>query len=164
MGIFQRIGSLFKSNINDMISNAEDPEKLLNQVLVDMKQQLIESKKQVAVAIADEKRLKKQHEDEHSKVRDWERKAMMAIRAGDDDLETLLAGSTGQLVGSVRGSVRRANAHLMGNLKLLQELDTATHHGEIGIAPHHDQNFALHALWSVPFQDWLSQEWPLSRL
>jgi phage shock protein A len=86
MGIFSRIGTLFKSNINDMISKAEDPEKMLNQVLVDMKQNLVEAKKQVAVAIADEKRLKKQYEDEASKAADWERKAMMAVRAGDDEL------------------------------------------------------------------------------
>ncbi|PIE18102.1 MAG: hypothetical protein CSA65_06640 [Proteobacteria bacterium] len=86
MGIFSRIGTLFKSNINDMISKAEDPEKMLNQVLVDMKQQLVEAKKQVAVAIADEKRLKKQYEDQAAKAGDWERKAMMAVRAGDDEL------------------------------------------------------------------------------
>ncbi|MCA9666845.1 MAG: PspA/IM30 family protein [Myxococcales bacterium] len=86
MGIFSRLGSLIKSNINDMISKAEDPEKMLNQVLVDMKQQLVEAKKQVAVAIADEKRLKKQYEDEAAKAKDWERKAMMAVRANDDDL------------------------------------------------------------------------------
>lgn len=86
MGIFSRIGTLFKSNINDMISNAEDPEKMLNQVLVDMKKQLVEAKKQVAVAIADEKKLKKQYQDEAAKVSDWERKAMLAVREGDDDL------------------------------------------------------------------------------
>ena len=86
MGIFSKIGTLFKSNINDMISKAEDPEKMLNQVLVDMKQQLVEAKKQVAVAIADEKRLKKQFEDEAAKVADWERKAVLAVRAGDDGL------------------------------------------------------------------------------
>ncbi|MCC6746858.1 MAG: PspA/IM30 family protein [Deltaproteobacteria bacterium] len=86
MGIFSRLGTLLKSNINDMISKAEDPEKMLNQVLVDMKNQLVEAKKQVAVAIADEKRLKKQFEDEDLKAKDWERKAMMAVRAGDDVL------------------------------------------------------------------------------
>ena len=86
MGIFSRLGTLFKSNINDMISKAEDPEKLLVQVLVDMKKQLVEAKKQVAKSIADEKRLKKQFEEEKSKTADWERKAMMAVRAGDDNL------------------------------------------------------------------------------
>ncbi len=86
MGIFSRLGTLFKSNINDMISKAEDPEKLLNQVLVDMKKQLVEAKKQVAKSIADEKRLKKQYEEEQAKCADWERKAMMAVRANDDEL------------------------------------------------------------------------------
>ena len=57
MGIFSRLGTLIKSNLNDLISKAEDPEKMLNQVLNDMKGQLVEAKKQVAVAIGDEKRL-----------------------------------------------------------------------------------------------------------
>jgi len=86
MGIFSRIGSLFKANINDMISKAEDPEKMLNQVILDMKSQLVEAKKQVAVAIADEKRLQKQYDAEAQNAREWERKAMMAVKAGDDAL------------------------------------------------------------------------------
>jgi phage shock protein A len=86
MGIFARLGSLLKSNINDLISKAEDPEKMLSQVLLDMQQQLVEAKKQVAVAIADEKRLQKQAEGEAEKSKEWERKAMVAVRAGDDVL------------------------------------------------------------------------------
>src|SRR5690606_18395865 len=74
------------SNLNDLISNAEDPEKMLNQIVIDMAQQLIEAKKQVAVAIADEKRLAKQAEGEAAKAAEWERRAMMAVRAGDDVL------------------------------------------------------------------------------
>src|SRR5688572_15870081 len=86
MGIFSRLGSLIKSNINDLISRAEDPEKMLNQVLLDMQSSLVEAKKQVAVAIADEKRLQKQLETEQEKGKEWERKAMVAVRAGDDTL------------------------------------------------------------------------------
>jgi phage shock protein A len=86
MGIFGRIGTLLKANINDLVSKAEDPEKILNQLILDMKEQLIEAKKQVAVAIADEKRLKKQLDNELHMAREWEKKAMMAIRAGRDDL------------------------------------------------------------------------------
>jgi phage shock protein A len=86
MGIFSRLGTLIKSNLNDLISKAEDPEKMLNQVLVDMRNQLIEAKKQVAVAIADEKRLKKQLDQETATAQEWERKAMLAVRAGDDGL------------------------------------------------------------------------------
>jgi phage shock protein A len=86
MGIFSRLGTLIKSNLNDLISRAEDPEKMLNQVLLEMQQQLVEAKKAVAVAIADEKRLQKQYNAELDKAKEWERKAMLAVRAGDDNL------------------------------------------------------------------------------
>lgn len=86
MGIIGRLGTLLKANINDLISRAEDPEKILNQLILDMKDQLVEAKKQVAVAIADEKRLKKQLENELHMSREWEKKAMMAVRAGKDSL------------------------------------------------------------------------------
>jgi phage shock protein A len=86
MGIFARLGTLIKSNINDLISRAENPEKMLNQVLVDMQQQLVEAKKAVAMAIADEKKLNKQYGAELDKSKEWERKAMVAVRAGDDGL------------------------------------------------------------------------------
>ena len=86
MGIFARLAALIKSNLNDLISSAEDPEKMLNQVVIDMANHLIEAKKQVAVAIADEKRLAKQAESEAAKAAEWARRAMMAVRAGDDAL------------------------------------------------------------------------------
>jgi phage shock protein A len=86
MAIFSRIGTLLKSNVNDAISRAEDPEKMLNQMLLDMQQQMVEAKKQVAVAIADEKRLQKQFEQEKQLAVEWEKKAMLAIKAGNDDL------------------------------------------------------------------------------
>ena len=86
MGFFGRLAQLIRSNLNDLISRAEDPEKMLNQVILDMNTQLVEAKKQVAVAIADEKRLQKQFENEATVAGDWERKAMMAVKAGDDVL------------------------------------------------------------------------------
>jgi phage shock protein A len=86
MGIFSRLGTLIKSNINDLITKAEDPEKMLSQVLLEMQQQLVEAKKAVAVAIADEKKLQKQYTAESDKSKEWERKAMVAVRAGDDNL------------------------------------------------------------------------------
>src|SRR3989449_8447921 len=57
MGIFGRLSTLFRSNINDLISRAENPEEMLNQLIVDMRGQLAQAKQQVAAAIADEKRL-----------------------------------------------------------------------------------------------------------
>ncbi|CAN5827473.1 PspA/IM30 family protein [soil metagenome] len=86
MGIFSRLGTLIKSNINDLITKAEDPEKMLSQVLMEMQHQLVEAKKAVAVAIADEKKLQKQYAAETDKGKEWERKAMVAVRAGDDGL------------------------------------------------------------------------------
>ncbi len=86
MGIFARLAVLIKSNLNDLISRSEDPEKMLNQVVLEMEQQLVEAKKQVAVSIADEKRLAKQAEQEAANAAEWERRAMLAVKAGDDGL------------------------------------------------------------------------------
>src|SRR5579871_3710417 len=86
MGIFARIAQLIKSNLNDLISRSEDPEKMLNQVVLDMNNQLVEAKKQVASSIADEKRLAKQFEQEMAHASEWERRAMMALRAGNEEL------------------------------------------------------------------------------
>src|SRR3954470_12098877 len=86
MGIFSRLGTLIKSNLNELISRAEDPQKMLQQIVLDMQNQLVEAKKQVAVSIADEKRLKKQFDEQNELSKEWERKAMMAVRSGDDVL------------------------------------------------------------------------------
>ena len=86
MGLLDRLSSLLKSNINDLISKAEDPEKMLNQILVDMKTQLVKAKQQVASAIADEKRLRDQVDQEYRQAADWEKRAMLAIQEGRDDL------------------------------------------------------------------------------
>ena len=86
MGIFDRLATLLKSNINDLINRAEDPEKMLNQIVVDMRDQLAKAKQQVAAAIADEKRLRDQAEAELKQAEDWEKRAMLAVQEGRDDL------------------------------------------------------------------------------
>src|SRR3954468_533187 len=86
MGIFDRFSTVLRSNINDLISRAEDPEKMLNQILVDMRSQLVKAKQQVAAAIADEKRLRDQADAEMKQAADWNNKAMLAVREGRDDL------------------------------------------------------------------------------
>jgi phage shock protein A len=86
MGIFSRLAQLIKSNLNDLISKSEDPEKMLNQIVLDMNNQLVEAKKMVASSIADEKRLAKQMEQETANATEWERRAMMALRAGNEEL------------------------------------------------------------------------------
>lgn len=86
MAILQRFWTVLKSNLNHWIGQSEDPEKMLNQMLLDMQEQLITAKKQVAVSIADEKRLKAQHTQEFELAQEWEKKAMLAVKAGNDQL------------------------------------------------------------------------------
>src|SRR5690606_29550488 len=86
MGIFDRLATVLKSNINDLISRSENPEKMLNQIIVDMRDQLAKAKQQVAAAIADEKRLRDQTDAEFKQSEEWEKRAMLAIGEGRDDL------------------------------------------------------------------------------
>jgi phage shock protein A len=86
MSIFQKLSTLFKSNINDLIARAENPEKMLNQIILDMRDQLARAKREVAGAIADERKLRVQVEDEAKQSRDWEKRAVLAVREGRDDL------------------------------------------------------------------------------
>ena len=94
MGIFDRLSTLIKSNLNDLISSAENPEKMLNQIIVDMRNQLAKAKQQVAASIADEKKLKDQADAEFKLADDWEKRAMLAVNEGRDDLakQALLRG------------------------------------------------------------------------
>jgi phage shock protein A len=86
MGIFQKLSTLIRSNLNDLIARAENPEKMLNQVIDDMRNQLARARQEVAVAIADAAKLKKQVDDEQKQATDWEQRAMLAVRQGRDDL------------------------------------------------------------------------------
>jgi phage shock protein A len=86
MNIFNKLSMLLRSNLNDVIARAENPEKMLNQVILDMREQLTKAKQEVAVAIADERKLKSQVEEEHRLAQDWERRAMLAVKEGRDDL------------------------------------------------------------------------------
>lgn len=86
MGILARLSSLIKSNLNELINRSEDPEKMLSQMLLDMQGQLVEAKKQVAMAISDEKKLRKQLDAEVMAAQEWERKAMLAVKSNNDAL------------------------------------------------------------------------------
>lgn len=86
MGIFQKLSTLIRSNLNDLIAQAENPEKMLNQVILDMREQLTKAKQEVALAIADERKLKAQVDEEFRQSQEWERRAMLAIRQEKDDL------------------------------------------------------------------------------
>jgi len=86
MGIINKLSTLLRSNLNDLIARAEDPEKMLNQIILDMREQLTKAKQEVAVAIADERKLKAQAETEAKQAQDWENRAMLAVREERDDL------------------------------------------------------------------------------
>ena len=86
MGIFQRMSLVIRSWVNAIIGRAEDPQKVLEQLVVDMRGQLARVKQDVAAAIADEKKLLAQVDREKQQGEEWERRAMLAVQEGRDDL------------------------------------------------------------------------------
>lgn len=86
MGIFDRFKTVMKSNINDMIDKAEDPEKMLKQLMIDMEKDLIDVRKEVALAIQTEKRLHQQYMQNKKQADGWEEKATLALKSGREDL------------------------------------------------------------------------------
>jgi len=84
--MFDRLMTMVRANLDQMLSKAEDPQKVLDLAIVDMQRALIEAKKQTAVVIADERRLHRQAQDASATAAHWEKKAMLAIRTGADDL------------------------------------------------------------------------------
>lgn len=86
MGILSRMRTVLKSNVNSALDKVEDTEKMLNQTVTDMQQQLVKVKQQVAVAIADEKRLKKQYDEHQTQTESWMEKAKLAVQKGNDEL------------------------------------------------------------------------------
>lgn len=86
MGILERITTVIKANINDLISRAEDPEKMLNQIMEDMERDHIEIKSAVAQAIATEKQLGAKYRENQDQSDNWAKKAELAVSKGDDNL------------------------------------------------------------------------------
>jgi len=86
MALMERVSTLVRANLNDLIDKAEDPEKMLKQVIVDMENQMLQVKTQVAIAIADEHLLAKKQKENTAKIADWMRKAEMAVEKDKDDL------------------------------------------------------------------------------
>ena len=83
MGIFQRLSDILKSNVNDLIDRAEDPEKMVKQIIIDMQKELNNSTQALGKAVASERIAKKQYDQAAA---DWESKAKAAIAAGDEEL------------------------------------------------------------------------------
>jgi phage shock protein A len=86
MALLERVSTLMRANLNDLIDKAEDPEKMIKQVILDMENQFIQVKTQVAVAIADQHVLAKKQKEQEEKVTEWKHKAELAVDKGQDDL------------------------------------------------------------------------------
>lgn len=86
MSLLDRVSTLLRANLNDMVEKAEDPEKMLKQVVLDMENQLLQVKTQVAIAIADEHLLNKKKAEQETHAAEWRRKAELAVQKGHDDL------------------------------------------------------------------------------
>lgn len=86
MGLFDRVSRLVRANINDTISKAEDPEKILEQAIIDMQEDLVQLRQAVATAIASQKRTQQQYNQAQSEADNWQRRAQLALQKGDEAL------------------------------------------------------------------------------
>ncbi|MBD2099516.1 PspA/IM30 family protein [Leptolyngbya sp. FACHB-261] len=86
MGLFDRISRVVRSNLNSLVSAAEDPEKILEQTITDMQEDLIQLRQAVAQAIASQKRLERQQNQAQVSAEEWQRRAQLALTKGDENL------------------------------------------------------------------------------
>ena len=109
MALLERVSTLLRANLNDLIDKAEDPEKLLKQLILDMENQLMQVKTQVAIAIADEHLLEKKRKEHDDAEGEWQRKAELAVRKADDGL--------------ARAALERSLSHKHMAASFVQQLD-----------------------------------------
>jgi len=86
MGILDRAKRIFKANINAALSKAENPEKMLTQIVSDMQEQIIKVRQQVAAAIADQRKIEKQWRQYEEEAKTWQERAKLALQKGDEEL------------------------------------------------------------------------------
>lgn len=102
MALMERVTTLIRANLNDLIDRAEDPERILKQIILDMQNQLMQVKTQVAIAIADQHVIAKKKKELDDAAANWVRKAELAVEKAQDDLaraaleRSLTAKSAGQ--------------------------------------------------------------------
>jgi phage shock protein A len=143
MGLLERVSTLIRANINDAIDRAEDPEKMIKQVILDMENQYMQVKTQVAVSIADQHMLEKKLKENEDRGSDWMRKAERSVDKGQDDLargaldryqtSQRLALSYREQVDDQKAQVEALKGALM---KLEQKLDEAKSKRELLLARH----------------------------
>ena len=143
MGLLERVSTLIRANLNDMIDRAEDPEKLIKQVMLDMENQYLQVKTQVAVSIADQHMLEKKLRENEDAGSDWMRKAELAVDQSQDELARAaldryqtsqkLALSYREQVGDQRVQVETLKNTL---IKLEQKLEEAKSKRDLLLARH----------------------------
>jgi phage shock protein A len=143
MALLERVATLIRANLNDLIDKAEDPEKMIKQVILDMQNQLLQVKTQVAISIADQHVLEKKLAENQENERQWQQRAEMAVDKGDDALaRAALERAMGhqQLTESFRQQVEDQKSQvetLKGALlKLQQKLVEAQNKSDMLIAQH----------------------------
>lgn len=143
MGLLERVSTLIRANLNDLVDRAEDPEKLIKQVILDMDNQFLQVKTQLAVSIADQHMLEKKLHENEDTARDWMRKAEVAVDKSHDDLARAALDrfqTSQRLAQSYREQVDDQKAqveNLKGALvKLEQKLDEAKSKRDLLLARH----------------------------
>ena len=143
MALLERVSTLIRANLNDMIDKAEDPEKMIKQVILDMQNQLLQVKTQVAIAIADQHLLEKKQKENEEKTAEWTRKAELAVGKKEDDLARAalhrvesyreMSGSFTQQVADQKAQVENLKTALR---QLEQKLTEAQAKADVLIAQH----------------------------
>jgi phage shock protein A len=143
MALLERVSTLIRANLNDLIDKAEHPEKMIKQIILDMENQLLQVKTQVAIAIADQHLLDKKRKENEEKIAEWTRKAELALDKKQEDLARgaierslqykQLTESFAQQVNDQRMQVETLKTALS---KLQQKLEEARSKSDILIAEH----------------------------
>jgi phage shock protein A len=159
MSLLERVTTLIRANINDLIDKAEDPEKMIKQVILDMQNQLLQLKTQVAIAIADHHLLVKKKDENEALAADWVRKAQFAVDRNQDDLGRVAAEKSiafKRTAASFAQQIEDQNAQveiLKSALSKLQvKLAETQAHAEVVIAQHRRSKVlkkAADARWKV---------------
>jgi len=93
MALLERVATLVRANINDLVDKAENPEKMIKQVILDMENQLLQVKTQVAISIADQHVLEKKLQENQENAAQWIRRAELAVDKKDDALAPPWSGA-----------------------------------------------------------------------
>ncbi|MBV9745168.1 MAG: PspA/IM30 family protein [Acidobacteriia bacterium] len=143
MALLERVSTLIRANLNDLIEKAENPEMMIKQVILDMENHLLQVKTQVAVAIADQHVLEKKQRENEESEQQWRRRAEMAVDKSDDALARSalersmsykrMAENFRQQVEDQKTQVENLKSAL---LKLQQKLEEARAKSELLIAQH----------------------------